>query len=58
MDRWGGFGYVVFASIAFPFLPFIIALFGRYLPWKGCALGLGLATLSSSAMKRSCFCAG
>ena len=45
MDRWEGFGYVVFASIVVPSLPFIVSLFGRDLRWKGVALGFGFATL-------------
>ncbi|WP_375413902.1 hypothetical protein [uncultured Bradyrhizobium sp.] len=45
MDRWDGFGYVVFGTLLVLFLPFIAAVFGRGARWKALSLGLCIATL-------------
>jgi hypothetical protein len=45
MDRWDGFGFVVFGMLLVPFLPFLVSLFGREPRWKVLSLALCIATL-------------
>lgn len=45
MDRWSGFGYVVFGTLLVLFLPFIVSQFGRDLRLKVAALALCIGAL-------------
>lgn len=66
MDRWDGFGYVVFGMLLVLFLPFMISLFGRDARLKGAALALcigallltGSDSLQFASWVAACACAG
>ena len=45
MDRWSGFGYVVFGTLFVLFLPFVVSLLGRDARLKVLSLGLCIGAL-------------
>lgn len=65
MDRWNGFGYVVFGMLLVLFLPFIVSLFGRDARLKAAALVLcigallltGFDSLQFASWVAACACA-